>query len=222
MSLISISAAPKITDYLWYTFDGKRKVKFENSHKHYDLEIEPKERFGIKFGRKSIYLLHEDDPEIQFKLDPPLAKKLVEKSKGFKGKIKGKAVQPGVHGADAKLSGKPKRAPVHSAPLAQPVKMGEDKELTKELAAVRFPGLKRIEYILTQRPVPGEVYQYYDVSQSLLAYRRKHKIPVSEKGDWAKELEDTVESKLKGIDVEIGYVKHQNKIKHVLVVVNLE
>lgn len=222
MALITVSAKAKLTDYLWYKFGGKRTVKFPNANRVYDLEIDAGDRFGIKFGKKYFYLLHEDDPEIVFKLKPDEARRIITKSKGYKGKINRVAVEPGLHGTDSpKMNTKP-IAPVHSAPVKQRAVAGEDKELTKMLQKVRFPGLAKTSYILTQRPLPGEVYHYYDVTDSLTAYRRKNRLKVTERGDFNKDLEQTVEKAIRGLDVEIGYVKHKGKLKQVLVVVELE
>mgnify|MGYP000344956893 CR=1 FL=1 len=222
MVLISISAKPKIADYLWYKFEGKRKVMFPKANRTYDLEIDAGDRFGIKFGKKHFYLLHEDDPEILFKIKPDEGRRLISKSRGYKGKINKVNVESGLHGKDSpKMNSKPV-APVHSAPVKQSANPGEDKELTKLMQKVRFPGLSKMSYILTQRPVPGEVYHYYDVTDSLTAYRRKHRLKVTERGDFNDDLEQTVEKAVRGLDVEIGYVKHKGKLKQVLVVVELE
>ncbi len=219
--LISLSAKQKVTDYLWYKFGGIRTVRFDNAHKSYDLEIDAKDKFGIKFGKKNFYLVHADDTDILFKLKPADARKIISKSIGFSGKIGKVKVSPGLHGKDNPGGIDKTKAPIHSTPIQQS-NAGEDKDLTKTFQKIRFPGLKKIEYILTQRPVPGEVYQYYDVTASLLAYRRKNRIPVTEKGAWAYDLEAIVEKTINGIDVEIGYVKHKGETKQVMVVVEVE
>jgi len=45
---------------------------------------------------------------------------------------------------------------------------------------------------------------------------------VGEFGDWAEELEETVESSIRGIDVEVGTTRLQGEVKHLLMVVDLE
>lgn len=218
--MLTLSAAKiKLTDYSWYKFEGKRKAKFENAHKDYDLEVEPNEKYGIKLGKKYFYLVHQDEPTLEFKLVPKMARNLIGRSVGFSGKIGKVKVKAGIYGSDAsKAAAKPNPAPVHSTPF-QAVALVENPKLTKQLREVKFPGLKRIKYILTQRPIEEEVYQYYDVTESLIAYRRKHKLKINDYGFFRRDLEDTVEAAIPGLDVEIGYVKHDDQIKQVLVVI---
>ena len=62
----------------------------------------------------------------------------------------------------------------------------------------------------------------YDVSSTLRSYRRRNHLRVGEFGDWAEELEETVESSIRGIDVEVGTTRLQGEVKHLLMVVDLE
>lgn len=223
--LISLSAKAKVTDFQWYTFEGTRRVLIENANRYYDLEITKGEHFGLKLGRTHFWLAQVEEESgdvIKFKLEPKEARRIVEKSKGFSGKIGKIKVQPGTHGKERKASGKPSgTAPVSSAPTPGGVPR-ENKVLTKAVNKIKFPGAAKITHVMTQRAIEGEIYHYYDISDTLPGYRRKHKLNVRETGDWAKDIEASAEKAIKKIDAEIGTVRWKGKLIRVMAILELE
>jgi hypothetical protein len=210
-----------VKDYRWYKFDGVRTVTFDNAHKNYELEIEKGEVFGIRVVKNKIHILHRDDPTIVFKADPKFVKRVVDKSNGFRGKVGNTKVEPGMQGKDVKQLSKPlgnSSAPKHARVLTQQP-MVEDKAITRKLQSVKFPGLKSAKWYLTQPDVDGETpVHFYDVTKTLLNYRRKHGLKVNEEGDWADELGATVEQAIPGTYCEAGTVKENGKLMQVLAI----
>ena len=152
--LVSLSAKAKVSDFQWYTFEGTRKVLIENANRHYDLEITKGEHFGLKLGRTHFWLAQVEEESgdvIKFKLEPKKARLIVEKSKGFSGKIGKTKVQPGTFGKERKASGKPLgTTPTSAAPLPGGVPR-ENKVITKAVNKIKFPGAAKITHVMTQR-----------------------------------------------------------------------
>ena len=210
-----------VKDFRWYKFDGVRTVAFDNAHKNYDLEIEKGDVFGIRLVGKKVHIVHRDDPTIVFKADPKFVKRVIDKSNGFRGKVEGTKVEPGMQGKDIRAQGKPlgkSSAPKHSKPI-RTKPLVENKALTRKLKTVKFPGLRNAKWYLTQPDVDGETpVHFYDVSNTLVNYRRKHGIPANETGDWADELGATVEQAIPGTYCEAGTVKENGKLMQVLAI----
>lgn len=223
--LVSLSAKAKVTDFEWYTFQGTRRVLIENANRYYDLEITKGEHFGLKLGRTHFWLaqVEEESGEvIKFKLEPKDARRIVEKSNGYGGKIGRIKVEPGNYGQERKASGKPSGStPTNATPLPGSVPR-EKKELTAAVKKIKFPGMSKTKHVLTQRAIEGEIYHYYDISDTLPAYRRKHRLTVRETGNWAKDIETAAEKQIKKIDAEIGTVRWKGKLIRVMVILELE
>ena len=223
--LVSLSAKAKATDFQWYTFEGTRRVLIENANRYYDLEITKGEHFGLKLGRTHFWLAQVEEESgdvIKFKLEPKDARRIVDKSKGFSGKIGKTKVEPGHYGKERKASGKPlSTIPKSSAPLPGGVPK-ESRTLTKAVNKIKFPGAAKIKHVMTQRAIEGEIYHYYDISDTLPGYRRKHKLTIKETGNWAKEIEAAAEKSIKNIDAEIGTVRWKGKLIRVMAILELE
>lgn len=103
MSFISVAAAKRDPrKYRWLQYDG-RKAKFHvvGSDKHeYELEISKGEKFGVKKFRGHIYILEESDLSLQLRLDPKDAKRIINNSIAYDGKISRYRVLPYDGGKD--------------------------------------------------------------------------------------------------------------------------
>tara|TARA_B100000700_G_scaffold88627_1_gene99967 strand:- start:82855 stop:83928 length:1074 start_codon:yes stop_codon:yes gene_type:complete len=109
------------TKYAWYQIT-RGKVKLDNHHKTFEVELSKGEKFGLKRYRNDFFLIDEDDLTIQFKLSAEEAKEVVRRSKGFSGKIDGKDVNPGVFefdGQPPKGHKKPGPKPKTKTPAAK-------------------------------------------------------------------------------------------------------
>jgi hypothetical protein len=96
--LVSISAA-KVELYEWFTYYGRKK-SFENHHSKYDLNLEPKDKFGIRKVGSNFKLIDSADVSVLFTLTEKEASFLIKKSKGFGGKVNGTNVKKGAGGLD--------------------------------------------------------------------------------------------------------------------------
>lgn len=88
--------------YRWMEYDGRKAVLHVKGSDKDDYEVEflKGERFGVKFYRGSVFVLHEDAMNVQFKLKPADAKRIIENSKGYEGKIGRTKVMPYDGGKD--------------------------------------------------------------------------------------------------------------------------
>jgi hypothetical protein len=222
---ISLSLKYKISDFHWYTFQGSRSVTLDNANKKYDLELSKGEVYGLRLGKTHFWIAQFDDESgelIEFKLIPKEARRIVDKSNGYSGKVNNKKVVAGIYGKDSSTTGKPtKNIPSHATPIKNS-KPTENKLLTQSIKKVKFPGLSKIKHVLSQKAVEGELYHYYNISDTVSPYRRKHKLNVRQLGNWASDLEDVVEKTLGSIDVEIGTVRWKGDLIKVMVVIQLE
>ena len=219
MSLSAVLPDPRTYD--WYTFKGKRTVKVLNSNKHYDLELEPAEIFGVKAGSKYIYLITKEDPKILFKIESPLLTRLLKSSVGWEGKVGRYNVKAGRHGT----ANKPKGIDT-SARVAKPVKvkahtLPENKTITDMLKKTKVAGIDKIKYIMAQELLPGEIYYYYDAEPMLRAYQEKQKLKPTHYGQWDTVIEKQIETKDRSLDVELGTIKIDNILRHVLSVIHV-
>jgi hypothetical protein len=228
LSLESLSQRKTgILSYAWYQFEGKRNAKFLNHNKRYDLEIEPKEKFGVKPMRGGKYeLIESSAPRIKFVLTQKEVFNLIKRCKTFAGKIQGRSVKnslrglPGGKDTDNKLNPS-KGVTSVTVPVQNMHTPREDPELTKKLQAVKYPGMKKVTFIKAQEMLPGEVYYYYDAVSTLRSYRRRNRIPRGETGGWAKELERTVEKQIRNIDAEVGTATIAGQTRNLLVIINV-
>tara|TARA_B100000214_G_scaffold357534_2_gene317269 strand:+ start:74338 stop:75024 length:687 start_codon:yes stop_codon:yes gene_type:complete len=227
--LISLSAKPvDVKSCAWYKFLGKRPAKFLQHHRSYDLILEAGHVFGVKPIRGgNFYLIDAEALDLKFKISQRELSALLKRSRTFTGKVDGKSVKDSLRGAPAGHDKQNKLDPskgtktveVRVKDLKAPK---ENTGLTSRLSKVKYPGMNRIKFIKTQEMLPGEFYHFYDVSSTLRSYRRRNHLRVGEFGDWAEELEETVESSIRGIDVEVGTTRLQGEVKHLLMVVDLE
>jgi hypothetical protein len=224
--LILLAASTSVLDFAWYKFVGKRKAQFNNHHKDLDLELESGEVYGLKPLRGGNYqLIESSDLKTVFKLSTVEVKNIIKRSKTFKGKVKGRSVKNSLRGASAGQdtnNSLPKgegvdRIEVAISDLAHP---GENKALTVKLLKVKYPGMSKLTFIQAREMLPGEVYFYYDAASTLRSYRRRKGLGINKYGSWATELDREVEKQIKGIDVEIGSVSMNGKLRHLLVVVD--
>lgn len=218
--LLSLSAVkPDVKKYDWYTFKGKRLLKILNGHKEYDLELEPNEIFGVKSGAKFIYLITKSDPDILFKIDEKVLIRLLKSSKGWSGKVGRYTVNAGRYGSGDKPSGVDT-----SAPKAKPVRVRtatipENKTITAMLKQTKVDGIDGIKYILAQELLPGEMYYYYDAESMLRAYQSKKGLKPTHYGQWDTFYERLIEKKNPTLDVELGTIRIDGIVRHVMSVV---
>lgn len=82
--------------YKWMTYKGRTaNFNVTGSDRHsYKLTLEKGERFGIKHLKGYIYLIDESDLSVQFRLEEKDAKRLIDNSAGYEGKISRYRVEP--------------------------------------------------------------------------------------------------------------------------------
>ncbi|SBV38391.1 hypothetical protein BN7874_213 [Phage NCTB] len=225
--LISLSAAINVKQYAWYKFLGKRSAKYLSHNRHYDLELESGDVFGLKPQRNGqFYLVESQALDVRFKLTEKEALTLIKRCKQFSGKVGGKSVKDSLRGAPGGMDSdnsldKSKGAGSVRVEVSAFKHPHEDQELTRKLKSLRIPGLKKVEFIQAREMLPGEVYYFYDGISSLRSYRRKHGLPVGQYGNWARDTEKAIEKALPGVDVEIGTVKMHGELRHLIVVVDV-
>lgn len=95
---VSISAVSP-EKYVWYTFEGKRPVTFNDHHRTHDLKLEKGDRFGIRTYGSQIKLVELSDLRVIFTLGQHEADALIRQAKGFSGRFRGVKLQPGDGGA---------------------------------------------------------------------------------------------------------------------------
>lgn len=103
--LISLSAV-SLDKYEWYRYHGKRPKTFDSHNKHHELEIQTKDRFGVrKYGTK-FKVVDLTDPSVVFTLEKKEVQTLIKRSKGYKGTLRGTKLTPGVGGLDGQRKAK--------------------------------------------------------------------------------------------------------------------
>ena len=90
MTYIALSAAKRDPrKYRWLQYDG-RKATFQvqgSDKEEYELSLKKGEKFGVKRFRGNFYIVDESDLTIQLRLKPEDAKRIINNSKAFEGKI---------------------------------------------------------------------------------------------------------------------------------------
>jgi len=99
---ISLSAAA-LDKYEWYTFEGKRAVSFKNHHKSHELILMPKDRFGVRTYANKIRVVDITDPSSVFILSDKEVNRIIGRSKGFSGRVKGVKLKAGQGGLDVPI-----------------------------------------------------------------------------------------------------------------------
>lgn len=204
VSLSSKKAA--IKDYDWFKFEGKRKVALEN--KEYDLEVEANDVFGLRSIRKNLFhVVHRGDPDIVFACDAKIARSLLGRAKPFSGVIKGVRVK---NEKTAKLAKGPVLPTGTREPtpyLTVPGSLTEDKKLTKLLHTIKLKGANRLVFIKALPMPTGEVYYYYDASDTFNEYGK------SKSAKWETDLQKAAVAALKSADflVGAGVVNHSGQ-----------
>lgn len=165
--LISLAAA-SIDKYQWYQYQGKRILAFEDHNPKYDLDLEPKMKFGVrKYGGKlKLALLAE--PDIVFTMSESEIKKVVRLSKGWSGTVKGKKLVSGIGGKDKKPA-PPKRD-------RKPAPPKRDKEPTRRRPPVSAPETNNSTITKSSKyfpdipipPKPSDVLRLYTYFNKLL------------------------------------------------------
>lgn len=95
--------------YKWFIYEDKRNVTVETSDKEYDLEFGPGDKFGYFRRGTKHYVVHRADLTFQVRIRESDAQRILNASRGWKGKISKVAVEPGEGGVDkrAKLNNDP-------------------------------------------------------------------------------------------------------------------
>lgn len=171
-------AATKRTpkDYEWYKFGGKRSVKIPDGHKSYSMEIEPNECFGIRKRGKLIYLVDQNDYDIEFKLTSVQASSLLKRSKGWSGKVGRYTVSAGSFAAQDKpantLTDKepPKPSPRVTVNSSRKPNV-DDPKIRAVMKSTKIPGIERAALLFSEEVLPGEWYYYYDLTLCLEKYK---------------------------------------------------
>lgn len=138
--------------YKWYVYEDKRHFEVETSDKRYNLEFGPGDKFGhFKRGRNH-YVVHRSDLDFQVRIRESDATRLLNASRGWKGKIKGEIVSAGEGGVD-------KRAQLNNDPNVY-------------VLAINSSNLKAAAYYKKEKEleiefVSGPVWRYQDVSLKL-------------------------------------------------------
>lgn len=202
--VVSLSAKKaSIQDYDWFRFEGKRKVPLEN--KEFEVNFEAKDVYGIRNIRKNLFhVVHRDEPEIIFAADSKIARSLMGRSKPFSGTIKGVKVK---NTKTAKLGKGPALATGTREPtpyLTVPGSLSEDKKLTKMLTMIDMEGANRMIFIKAIPMPSGEIYHYYDATDTYNKYGE------SKEKKWETDLQKAAVKALKrgNFLVGAGIVKH--------------
>lgn len=87
--------------YRWLEYQGRRFVMdVKSGRDEYEVELSKGEKIGIKKHRGFVYLIDASDLTVQFRLEPKDAKRIIENSKGYSGKISRYKVMPLEGGKD--------------------------------------------------------------------------------------------------------------------------
>lgn len=185
------------TKYAWYQIT-RGKVKLDNHHKTFEVELSKGEKFGLKRYRNDFFLIDEDDLTIQFKLSAEEAKEVVRRSKGFSGKIDGKDVNPGVFEFDGqppkghkKPGPKPKNSSNPKKPQSKDRKRGQRSTKSRQkpqTKAIKHPGLEIPQGQTPKQDKQGENLKRItekDITPTLKKFGLKLERVAGSPSDWA-------------------------------------
>lgn len=166
----------------------------------YDVDVERKEKFGLLFDGKKYWFMMDDPLDVAFEIDEHNAELLVKNSRGFTGKIGGKAI---TKGTDFAALNKRPNASAERAPVSQ-VEKRTGATVTKEISYVQLP--------LTGRPKPKQVkISLRDLDKDFkLTFGTVHP-PSSRMWDLVKEAEDYLGLKVK-INANVVLVSESERV----------
>lgn len=206
-----------INDCDWYRFEGKRKVAIEN--KDFEADIDPKDVYGIKVAKRNkFYLLHRDDPSVVFEIDAAAARSLLGRSRPFTGTVSGIRVKKATDKntpAREKLPAAPKEPQPKKTFKAVPGSKAENTQLTQDIRKTPMKNCNRIQF-LARIPMPtGELYNYYDASETFEPYKE------SQRSKWETDIEKAIVKQIEkgGYLVGATFMKVDEAERPVLVIV---
>lgn len=187
----------KVADCLWYRFAGKRKVAIENEE--YEARIDPDDVYGMKRIKDNFYVVLQEDPSYVFPVTGPVIRSLLSRSKSFTGSVQGIKVKSDARQIDrttgmetGKDSGLYEVAPMR----------GEDKDLTAAVRKIRLPGAQALKFMSVVTLPTGDVYTYYDASETFPDFDPK--MPAADITKWEDKIEKAAVSALKAQGLIIG------------------
>ncbi len=100
-----------ISRYKWFLYQG-RDVVLVTDHPEFDLQLVKDAKFGYRKIGANHYVVARSDLDVRFKVKEKDAKRIINNSRGWKGKIRSVQVAAGVGGLDAASApSKGKRTP---------------------------------------------------------------------------------------------------------------
>lgn len=206
--LLSLSAVVRLpTDYIWYSFTGKRALNLpDNSHKDFSFSVETGDVFGLRVVGQKYHLIPKVNPGIIFKIDRAVGETLIGRSALWYGRVGKYAI---------------KKPPKDSDQFVEPKRNTatgkfEDKELTARIHHLKIKGMDRAQFLLMQENIPNELTYYYDIGE---AY--KHfvgtKIPIG----WGDMMESRVEKIAPDLDVECASINFLGRVVHMMEVTEI-
>lgn len=99
----------RLTQGRWFTYQGKEIVFSEDRHNpEYELDLRPGEVYGVLKSGKRYTVWHKTSLKVEFTLYEAEAKRLIQHSTGWTGKVRGFTVNAGKGGMDKKPERLPK------------------------------------------------------------------------------------------------------------------
>lgn len=87
---------PNIQQMFWYRYLGQQPVSLPEAHADYDVEIDSRELFGLRYHKKKFFLVHQDLLDEELPIKEHDVKILIDGSRKYTGKIENKTVLSGV------------------------------------------------------------------------------------------------------------------------------
>ena len=180
----------KIVEFLrfqWYVYLQTKPVVLSDikgtDGEEYDIDVDRKEKFGLMFDGKKFWFMMDDPLDVAFEIDEHNAELLTKNSRGFTGKIGGKAIVKG--GDFASLDKKP-----NATGPARTTTKRSGAGVTKEISYVQKP--------LSGRPKPKQVkISLRDVQEPYKFTFGTGHVPSTTLWDLVKEAEDYLGLKIK-------------------------
>jgi hypothetical protein len=230
LSTSAVKRTPK--DYEWYRFFGARPVLIDDGHRSYDITIESHDLFGVRSGREKIYIVHADDPTIEFTVSKVRLTNLLKKCKGYDGKVGRYKVSAGEYGA----LNKPKNTLITKPSVEQPkpattipvniptMSKFEDKALTRKLKSLSIDNINTLKFIMPYSVMSGEDYHIYDVGQMLATFAAKagvknaNSIPREIIMEFEADVEARLHKFMPELEFDVTTVRISDKVRRILVV----